>query len=289
MQIIRKAIGFVIFLAIVGVIHAQPPQDPDCPREVTWTGKGGDSLWTDSSNWVRADGQVVTPDDVSQVILSTPNQTTTITEGTVQVSFAKVSNNHLLKISKNAKLIVENIEVHCWDVNWCSGHGNCSDIDVCTCDEGWSGSRCNIPSCNATNVCGACTDTPLGSEPYCICGNYLTEPTEELNKLLLVETNKMLINSLLDTMMTLDTIRFLAKKYKPIAAENNTLSLEPQIIEWLGDVQEFCDGTLEPFVRDNWNFWDTMVSTPLMADPCVATPQQNALEAYLDQGTARRV
>jgi len=46
------------------------------------------------------------------------------------------------------------------DISVCSGHGTCSDLDVCTCDSGWS-SDCDVADCPTRDQCsgsnGVCT------------------------------------------------------------------------------------------------------------------------------------
>ena len=42
----------------------------------------------------------------------------------------------------------------------CSNHGQCNSFDKCTCNEGWRGTACGIPSCAALSDCsgnGVCT------------------------------------------------------------------------------------------------------------------------------------
>lgn len=47
----------------------------------------------------------------------------------------------------------------------CSFHGHCDKDENCTCDKGWSGSTCNIPTCIEECIHGYCDNTTW----LCVC------------------------------------------------------------------------------------------------------------------------
>src|SRR4051794_31483764 len=41
----------------------------------------------------------------------------------------------------------------CGELNGCSGHGICTDTNVCKCDQGWLWLNCSKPDCSVLNNC----------------------------------------------------------------------------------------------------------------------------------------
>ena len=92
---------------------------------------------------------------------------------------------------------------------------------------------------------------------HCHCSEFLGRESEEVDKLLLVDTNKGLIRAIGESIQTLLTIKDLLRSYDP-----NTKRLQTDIMNWILFFQAFIAETLDPFAGDNLDFLKQLQALP---------------------------
>jgi len=80
----------------------------------------------------------------------------------------------------------------------------------------------------------------------CTCSEFLGVDSGEVDKLLLVDTNKGLIQGIDDAILLLGQIKDTVKLYDP-----NTKLLEADIVDWIVYLQTFITDSINPFSDSN--------------------------------------
>jgi len=65
--------------------------------------------------------------------------------------------DHSVNAAKGIVVISDFLEdstFHCNELSNCSGQGSCVRPNVCSCNSGWTGPSCSIPSCSDVYNCG---------------------------------------------------------------------------------------------------------------------------------------
>jgi len=235
-----------------------PDLNPDCPRPLFWSGGNGWD-WSTPGNWegIYNETSSFAPKEFNQVFLEEGNYTTL--EGNVSVSSLFVGPHHKLKVV--GKLTLNNIELHCWGVNWCSNHGVCEDINKCACDSGWSGVDCSEKICDDgvdKSLCGICSNEPGGDQDICHCSEYLGREPQDVERILLIDTNKALIQDIDHLIELIHNLKALTLDYDP-----NSLILQSEIEAYLSYLQHFETSNLQKFILDNQNFLALLLSAPV--------------------------
>jgi len=256
--------SFLLLLTLTPFISAQTFGSRCAAREINWA--DDTDAWTaNPADWIPSH----IPEKWNFVRLHTdtsaaPTYNVTLTQN-VSVSRVDIGANARLDILPQVKLLLVDYELHCWETKWCSNHGVCIGLNQCQCDAGWSGADCDIPTGVCPNpsqtrdACGICG----GDGSFCSCNDYIESPVEEVARLLLLYTNEQIIESIEETLSLLEVVKLVSSYYDP-----NTQTLTPEIRLWLLYFQQFCSNCLDTFYRQNWEFLQTLNSTPGIVDAC---------------------
>jgi len=245
----------LVIVCVRGDVLSPPQNNPDCPRPWIWSGYGGWD-WSNPGNWENYEDQPVSsaPKIFSQVYLEQGNYTNLDTN--VSVSSVYVGPHHKLKIT--GKLTVNNVELHCWGVNWCNNHGSCVDINTCQCYAGWSGLDCSQKECDngvQLSSCGICENEPGGDQDICHCTTFLGENEQDVDRVMLIDTNKALLADIETLLSLIAQVQAANSQYDP-----NSLILQNQIINYILYLQNFAATNLTPFLQSNQNFLTLLTS-----------------------------
>lgn len=91
----------------------------------------------------------------------------------------------------------------------------------------------------------------------CTCSQFLGREPQEVDKVLLADTNRGLIQGIGDAVEGLALIKELLKSYDP-----NTRYLEDEIIAWIKWFQDFMNLNLNPFAGANLSFLKQLQALP---------------------------
>jgi len=260
MKVVFKSVSLVFFIFIIvqtarcQTEGLQPVVNPDCPRPIFWSGIGfPDRDWSDAANWENYEDEPLneTPQPFHQVFLDAGNSS--VVDQTITISSIRISSTHKLVIKPTSKLILENVELHCWGVNWCYNHGKCVNINECECDPGYSGTDCSIEQCSPAdtpkNPCGICENELGSSTDICQCSNYLGEDSTNVDRLLLIDTNNHLIDGINEVLAQIALLKQIVADYDP-----SSLILQNELPQYITFLQQVNEGNLGPFLLDNLNF-----------------------------------
>lgn len=237
--------------------------------------------WEVPANWEEFRGNpLFTKDDMglpwglpalwNKVNLNVPDANAVLSTRQ-QVSKTVVSSQSRLKLEKDSHLFLTPVELHCLGTDYCSGHGLCVEVDTCDCDPGWQGADCSIPVCDEEpNLCGFCPGSVDDAGRSCDCPEFLGRDPNEVNRLLLLQTNSELVFAIKNVIEDLEDLKVKLQKYDP-----STLLLAQEIFSWRNFIVDFHNNNLATFAELQMEFTDTIRNNTVpegAADPCEPDP-----------------